>query len=196
MSANTATLQMSNILIIFGSPHNNGYTAKLLDSFLTALPKNVTIDRINAFGCNIYPCNDCGYCKEADRCVNKDFDEFDRLYRNADVVVIATPVYNLSVPAPLKCILDRTQQYFNARFSRNIKPVIEKNKKALILITSGSDDIYGPEVIKRTLAQMFTVMNTEIIAEAVWKATDNTPEKYRVSAFKDAELAAEILSKY
>lgn len=50
-----------------------------------------------------------------------------------DVVVVATPVYGLSFPAPLKAVFDRTQQYYEAYVSRHIKHPFEKPKKAFIV---------------------------------------------------------------
>lgn len=193
MSANTATPQTINLLVIFASPHKDGYTAQLLDAFLSALPDNVNVNFISAFNSRIVPCIDCGACKHTVGCIYDDVKSFDCAYRSADIAVFATPVYNLSVPAPLKNILDRSQQYFNARFYHNIKPVMEKHKKAVLLITSGSDSDEGANIIEKTLGQMFTVMNTDIAAKIHWKSTDRNPEKHKTSSLNDAASAAKAL---
>lgn len=150
------------------------------------------MDKISAFESNIVPCIDCGSCRQHDGCAFDDFDNFDRLYRKADIIVVATPIYNLSFPAPLKGIFDRTQQYFNARFFRGIKPPISKPKKAAMLLTCGADSDDGAVIIKRQLEMMFSVMNTSLVAYALWKDTDRNPEKYCDQAFKDAISAAQI----
>ena len=60
-----------------------------------------------------------------------------------DIVVVATPVYGLSFPAPLKAVFDRTQQYYEAYISRHIKHPFEKPKKGILLSVYGSNDKRG-----------------------------------------------------
>ena len=165
-----------NIFIIFGSPHRDGYTAELLKAFVGALPGNVHIDALGAFSSKIVPCIDCGICKKQHGCAFDDFSDFDNKYQNADIIVIATPIYNLSVPAPLKSILDRTQQYYNARFSLDITPVT-KPKKAVLLITGGAKSTKGTHHIEQMLKQTFSVMNTKITSKVFWLGTDNCTEE-------------------
>ncbi len=62
-------------------------------------------------------------------CSIPDYQLFDTLYRNADVVVVATPVYGLSFPAFLKAVFDRTQQYYEAYVSRHIKYPLKSRKR-------------------------------------------------------------------
>ena len=38
------------------------------------------------------PCTACGFCRQKEGCSIPDYQLFDTLYRNADVVVVATPV--------------------------------------------------------------------------------------------------------
>lgn len=163
--------EQKNILVVFGSPHKNGTTAQLLDVFMEPF-SNDHIQIVNAFERSISPCNACDICTTAEKCAMADFDEIDGLIRQADVIVVATPVYNLSFPAPLKAIVDRTQRYFSARFSLGIKPSIEKHKLAAVLVTAGSSDTDGADIILRQLKMIFSVMNTSIEGMAVWAETD------------------------
>ena len=175
-TANTEQKSNSkNVLIVFGSPHKDGYTAELMKSFISGLPGGAHIDIVSAFISKILPCIDCGLCKKKLGCAFDDFDDFDKKFQSADVVVIATPVYNMSVPAPLKNIIDRTQQYYNARFHLGTQAV-KKHKKAVLLVTSGSDEQDGAKHIKKMLARMFTVMNTELCAEVCLLGTDRCDE--------------------
>ncbi len=57
-------------------------------------------------------------------------------------MVVATPVYGLSFPAPLKAVFDRTQQYYEAYISRHIKHPFEK-PKGILLSVYGSNDKRG-----------------------------------------------------
>lgn len=158
--------------VLFGSPHQDGATAELLQAFLKAVPQEIDWVLVNAYQKSIQPCLGCGCCEKKNGCVNSDFDEIDHLLRTCDFLVVATPVYNLSFPAPLKAILDRTQRYFSARFVRGERPPIAKHKRAVMLLTCGADSREGEEIIRKQLKMIFTVLNTELVGEVLWKNTD------------------------
>ena len=99
--------------ILFGSPHQNGATARLVQAFLKAFPEETEWTMVEAYHQKIAPCLGCGLCEHKEGCVNSDFDQIDHLLRTCDYLVVASPVYNLSFPAPLKAIFDRTQRYFS-----------------------------------------------------------------------------------
>lgn len=201
MNVNTATeeplSEKKKILVLFGSPHKKGFTAKLLDEFLQPLQNVAEIRVINAYESAIDPCTGCGYCEHREACSLRDCDELDALIRGADVIVVATPVYVLSFPAPLKAIIDRTQRYFSARFSLGIKPSIEKHKTAVLLVTSGSANSDGASIISRQLKMIFSVMNTSLLHEAVWLNTDLNRGEETFPAARDRahQLALELKSE-
>ena len=64
---------------------------------------------------------------------------------DADAVIVATPVYNLSFPAPMKALFDRFQRYYEAHFRRKIAQPITKHKKS---ITFGNRRRYEDERIQ------------------------------------------------
>lgn len=171
-TANSASLSEKRALVLFGSPHEDGHTAKLLDAFLAERPAAVRVDRVDAYREVVVPCTGCGLCERLDGCRFPDFDGIDRLLRAADYLIVATPVYNLTFPAPLKAIFDRTQRYFSARFSRGVRPPIERPKKAAMLLCAGSPSAEGADIIRRQLSMMFTVMNTFLCEESLWLSTD------------------------
>ena len=99
---------MKHALVLFSSPHKDGHTKKLLEAFLDGLKrKDWQVKSLDICKVNIHPCIACGYCQKADGCAFRDLDEFDRDLRACDLLVIATPVYNLSFPAQLKAVIDR-----------------------------------------------------------------------------------------
>nr|WP_319487848.1 flavodoxin family protein [uncultured Caproiciproducens sp.] len=189
----TCSAEQKNILVFFGSPNKNGTTAELLGEFLKPFEGSAHIQIINAYARSIAPCVACNVCAGEERCSQADFNDIDVLIRCADVIAVATPVYNLSLPAPLKAIVDRTQRYFAARFSLGIENPVEKHKIAALLITCGSRDCEGAEIISRQLKLAFSVINTSMEGMVVWAGTDfdgggQTLEKARKSA-QDLALA-------
>ncbi len=163
MCANTAKKEPFSgdfkVLVIFGSPRKNGYTARLLNAFLDGLPQNAVIDRYNCFQHPPLPCNDCRYCHSSEGCAYSDLDDFYLKLKKADLLVFAAPVYNLSFPAPMKALIDRMQIYWAARFKRNVRPPIRHAKTAILLTTCGSDSQDGGEMLERQLKPVLTILN-------------------------------------
>ncbi len=160
------------VMAIMASPRKTGYTAKLLGSLLREFPKGTNIDIVNLYELNPVPCNACGYCKAGNGCSKKDLEDFFKRFETADVIVFATPIYFMGVPAPFKALLDRFQRYYEARFRRNMQNPIEKHRKAALIVTSGSDGEIGFEVIKHQLLQAFTVLNIELCGATLARNTD------------------------
>lgn len=176
LSVHIARLSLKSdakILVVYSSPKQYGYTKELLNAFLEECPKTAQVEIVSAYDLNAKPCIDCGYCKQNNACAFNDLNDFYKAFEQADLIVFATPIYNSSYPAPLKAIFDRFQRYYNARFSRNEKPPIEKKRCAVILSTCGSNDEYGFEVIKHQSKNSFTVLNIELCGYVNSKNTDN-----------------------
>ena len=148
--------------ILFGSPHQSGATARLVQAFLKAFPEETEWTMVEAYHQKIAPCLGCGFCEHKEGCVNSDFDQIDHLLRTCDYLVVASPVYNLSFPAPLKAIFDRTQRYFSARFVRGERPPIAKHKKAAMLLACGADSRDGADIIRKQLKKIFWVLTHKL----------------------------------
>ncbi len=160
------------VLALMGSPRKNGYTAKLLGSLLREFPKGTDIEIVSLYELNPTPCNACGYCKAGNGCSKKDLEEFFKKFETADVIIFATPIYFMGVPAPMKALIDRFQRYYEARFRRNVKYPIEKRRKSALIVTSGSDGEIGYEVVKHQLLQAFSVLNIELGGAMLARNTD------------------------
>lgn len=162
-------------LVLFGSPHKNGNTNKMLEIFKSNI-NGYEFAYINAYDLNIKPCIDCKHCQTSTSCIYDDFKFIDILLNKADLLIAASPVYNLSFPAPLKAIFDRMQIYYSARFYRNIKPPIKKSKRGIVLITCGANDDLGMNIISHQLNMIFSIINTTVIKEILWKNTDKNAD--------------------
>ena len=154
---------MKKALVLFASPHPDGATRHLLDVFLSGLStERWTVEERDVCKDPVAPCRACGYCKKTDGCILHDFDGTDASLRACDLLIIASPVYNLTFPAQLKSVIDRFQRYFEARFARGVRPAIEKPRQAVLLLTMGRHDAFPEEVCARMLRQSFSVMNTTL----------------------------------
>lgn len=179
MSASTATnatsFEEKELLVLFGSPHPNGNTGKLLHSFLDELPDHVKVTVYDAYKQHPMPCIDCGYCTKKQGCSQRDLDAFMEAFERADFFVVASPVYYNALPAPPKAVIDRFQRYFSARFSMRIRPPVKKPKQAALLLTCGSQEAAGFAAIRSQMEMAFTVLNTTLIGCVFEKDTDRAP---------------------
>lgn len=160
-------------LIIFGSPHKNGFTANVLKNFLTSLNESYEFSFIDCYKKNVHSCIACEFCKLHDGCIYDDMDDIDRLLKTVDIIIFASPTYNSSVPSPMKAVFDRMQRYYHARFFRNIKPVIPKKKDGVLIMTCGSKDDFGTTVIKRQVKLVCSIINCNISKEIIVDQTDS-----------------------
>ena len=184
------------ILVLFGSPHKEGFTRQLAESFLAPFRDSGEweVEEWDAYERQARPCLGCGACQKAEACALHDLDGWDRALRDSDFLAVAAPVYNASFPAPVKAMLDRTQRYFEARFALGKKPSIAKHREAALLLTMGSEDEFALEVCSHQLGRAFSVMNTSLTGQAVWAATDR-PEEHRAQALARARELGESCAR-
>ena len=144
-------------VVIQGSPHRDGPTAQLAAAFLQALRPD-RVDTWRAFDRPVRPCDDCRACRTRPGCRHDDLDELATWLRPADLVVVATPVYNLSFPAPLKAVLDRSQALWSARFVRGVPAPLMKPKRAVLLTTAGASGQEAGPLLERQLRPVLTLL--------------------------------------
>lgn len=102
---------MSKVLVIVGSPRENGNTAQLAAAFSEGA-KNAGHE-VNYYSLAKYKvngCLGCEACMRTGRCVQKDDmsnEIFDKLVE-CDVVVLATPIYCYMGTALIKSFVERT----------------------------------------------------------------------------------------
>lgn len=97
------------VLILAGSPRRGGNSDILCDEFMKgAVEAGNTVEKIRVAEKNIAYCRACYVCKESGVCAIKD-DMAEVLQKmiDADVIVLASPVYFYSISAQLKTVIDR-----------------------------------------------------------------------------------------
>lgn len=101
---------MSNIIIIVGSMRKNGNTIRLAQSFADGAAINNNVEMVSITNYNVNPCIGCNSCftRDGNKCFqNDDMVQIYEKLRNADIVVIASPVYFYGISSQLKAIVDR-----------------------------------------------------------------------------------------
>lgn len=106
------------VLAIEGSPRKGGNSDLLCDAFLRgAAAAGHTTEKIYVQDLHLGPCLACYGCRNTSKCVQKDgMDAVLAKMVEADVIVLATPVYFYSLSGQLKVLIDRTlPQYTKIR---------------------------------------------------------------------------------
>ena len=124
------------ILVLNGSPHVNGNTAVLVNAFKKgAEEKKHEVYEICVARKKIAGCLGCEYChtKGNGECIQKDdMQEVYSILKEAEMIVLASPIYYHGFSGQLQCAVNRIYALD--------KP--EKLKKAAMILTSESDDVY------------------------------------------------------
>ena len=145
------------VLIISSSPRRKGNSETLCNQFAKgAKEANHIVKKINLNDYTIHPCIACDYCRKHNNiCFRKD-DAHMIIQEmiEADVWVLATPVYFYSVSAQLKLLIDR----FYAR-EYEIRQS-SKRKKVYYIITSGANDLSKHSATIESMRGFIQVLRT------------------------------------
>lgn len=99
------------IIVLNGSPRKNGNTSALVKAFREgAESAGHSVTEFWLGGMNIHGCRGCcaGGKNPESPCVQKDdMEKIYPAYKEADVVVLASPLYYWTISGQLKCAFDR-----------------------------------------------------------------------------------------
>ena len=128
-----------NILILSGSPRKGGNTELLAEAFAKGAAAHHHVEIVSVRDYKVNPCLGCNACFKTDGiCSQKDDMSF--IYEKmmvstnhlsqADMLVIASPVYFYGISAQLKAVIDR--------FHNPIRDSFHIKKMALLLVGAAS----------------------------------------------------------
>ncbi len=183
------------IIALLGSPRANGNSAAIADRFMAtaarlgAQPRTFALNQLSYAGCQgCYACK-----KKLDRCaLQDDLTEVLAAVRDADVVLLATPVYCGDVTSQLKGFIDRTFSYLVADFpttSRSSR--LAAGKRLVLVMSQGMPD-------KADFADIFpryaTVLKRHGLGEAhLLHSCGNGPARRDEAALARAEAMAQAI---
>ena len=99
-----------NVLILSGTPRKNGNSEILCNEFQKGAEEAGNyVKRVNLREKEIHYCKGCGVCNSTHKCVQKTiWQRSSTKMVQADVIVMATPVYFYTMDAQMKTLIDRT----------------------------------------------------------------------------------------
>ena len=161
-------------LAIWGSPRRGGNTEILLNAFIDgATQAGAQVERIALRDLKISPCQEIYHCFKDGTCPIKDdmLPLYDKLLE-ADVVVLATPIFFYSVTAQAKAFIDRTQALWARRYRANMDfPGPER--QGILLATAATHGkllFVGARLVTR---YFFDAINVSYAAEICVRGVDD-----------------------
>lgn len=121
------------VLILAGSPRHGGNSDMLCDRFMQgALENGNRVEKFFVADHHIGFCSACYYCRmhNGKCCKNDDMSILMPKLLEADVLVLASPVYMFSISAQLKAVIDRAV----ARYQ------VIRDKEMYYIMTAAEDE--------------------------------------------------------
>ena len=151
---------MYKVLIINGSPKENGNTSIAVLEIAKALEEEgIETVNIRVGSDAIRGCIACGYCAKNGKCVfNDKVNEIAQILKEADGLVIASPVYYASANATLIACLDRLfySTHFDMRFKVGASVVVARR--------GGCSSTFDE------LNKYFTISSMPIVSSQYWNS--------------------------
>jgi multimeric flavodoxin WrbA len=112
---------MAKVLLLNGSPHQSGCTATALEEMIKVFKEEgFEAELVHVGAKDIRGCIACRKCRELGRCVFDDqVNEVSAKFRDADALVVGSPVYYGSPNGTIMSFMDRLFQ--SAPFSKHMK---------------------------------------------------------------------------
>lgn len=148
------------VLMINGSPRVGGNTSIALRQMEQVFAENgVEVETVQIGMQNIRGCIACGRCGETGKCVFEDaVNELAPKFREADGLVVASPVYYASANATLIALLDRLFQ--SAKFDKSMKV-----GASVVCARRG-----GCSATFDELNKFFTISNMPVVSSQYWNS--------------------------
>ncbi len=125
------------ILGLQGSPRKKGNTNYLLTAFMNEAERyGIQTRVVQVAKKNIVPCIGCGFCEKNGTCITQDDDMTHEIYpllREAEVIVLATPVYFYNVTAQLKAPIDRSQTLWSRKYKLKLTDPARHYRRGFLL---------------------------------------------------------------
>lgn len=150
------------VIAFNGSPRLEGNTELLLKATIEPIKEashEVRIFKLNFM--KIKPCQDCGGCEKTGRCIIKDdMEEIYDAIREADRVILASPIFFFGLSAQAKAMIDRCQAFWCEKYLLK-KPIPPGpyGRKGLLLLVGGMKNDIGIECAGATAKAFFRTIS-------------------------------------
>ncbi|HIH87755.1 TPA: flavodoxin family protein [Candidatus Bathyarchaeota archaeon] len=144
---------MTSVLGVAGSPRRGGNTETLLDEVLRgAAEAGAMTEKVVLAERDVKSCRACNACARTKVCIQKDdMVSIIEKMREAEVWVLATPVYWWGPTAQMKAFIDRWY---------SIPRDVFRGKRVILAVSSGGGSPYS-DLMVRTFGEIFAYLDME-----------------------------------
>ena len=157
--------RIMNVLIINASPRRKGVTSTLLDEVKRVINPTYRVDTVRIHDLEIRPCMGCLKCRPDKPCVlpKDDANMLAEKIKEADLLILGSPVYWGNMPGTLKLFFDRSVplfEYCEAKPIRYIPRPQLRGKKAILVLSVASPFPYNllPSQSRGAIRSLKTVL--------------------------------------
>lgn len=146
------------VIVLNGSPHEKGCTARALEEVIKTLnAEGVGTELVNIGKDSVSGCIACGFCEKNGRCVfNDKVNEVAGKFKDADGLLVGSPVYYSSPNGTILSFLDRL--FYSASY-----PLRMKVGAAVVSCRRG-----GNTATFDVLNKYFTISSMPIVSSTYW----------------------------
>ncbi|MFN3479546.1 MAG: flavodoxin family protein [Thermodesulfovibrionales bacterium] len=150
------------VIAFNGSPRPEGNTELLLNAALKPIEEaghDIRLFKLNIM--KIKPCQDCGGCEKTGKCIIKDdMEEIYEAIREADRVILASPIFFFGLSAQAKAMIDRCQAFWCEKYLlKKPIPAGPFGRKGLLLLVGGMKNDIGIECAEATAKAFFRTIS-------------------------------------
>jgi multimeric flavodoxin WrbA len=168
------------VLGLFGSPRRGGNTEILLEEALKGAEREgAEIERLYLSDLDVTPCTECHGCDSTGDCVI--LDDMQKIYPKlleADVIILASPIFFYGVTAWAKGLIDRSQAIWAKKYLVNDPSMGKRGKRRKgFFISVGATK--GQKVFEGailTVKYFFDALNAEYTGELLYRGVDGKGE--------------------
>ncbi|HEY3420056.1 MAG TPA: flavodoxin family protein [Methanomassiliicoccales archaeon] len=184
------------VAIFNGSPRKEGNTAAILrDVEKRCSESGAEVDYFDLYYLDFKDCSACMGCKKGERCVQKDglSPALDKI-READAIVIGSPIYMSAETATTKALVDRFYSFLamgsgQGQYSNRLP----KGKKGAVLFTCGNPqgvEMFSPVTARyQNLLQRYEIDGTVVVVPSV------TPNMKVLETLRGQKAVADIIER-
>lgn len=174
------------VLVINGSPRAKGNSDLLCDEFIRGAEEaGNQVKKISLREKEIFPCKACYACFRTGSCVQKDdMAEILEKAEKADVLLLATPTYFLTMSGQMKVMIDRLLPKWQGL-----------GEKDAYVIVTGHD---GKGGLKRNAEDLVTILENlgDRVLQVIWgERVWQKGEVIGTKAMEEAYLAGKRIGK-
>ncbi|MBO4334983.1 MAG: flavodoxin family protein [Desulfovibrio sp.] len=171
---------MSRIIVLVGSPRKNGNTDILAKSFVEGAKIHNEVEIISVVDYKINPCKGCNACRKENNNICVQSDDMNLVYdklKNADILVIASPVYFYGISAQLKSLIDRLHNPIRNDFAIS--------KLGLILVGADVlDELFDSIIVQYDLIRKY--FGLEDIGRVLVRGAEAKGDVYKTDGVREA----------